>query len=83
MHGSRAIRGPSGSGRRRGDAVHASSPPVEASACEWQGEPIRFTVSAGLAARQPTEPLSAPWDRADRALYEAKRAGRNRVVLAT
>ena len=26
MHGSRAIRGPSGSGRRRGDPVHASSP---------------------------------------------------------
>ncbi len=43
-------------------------------------QPLRFTVSAGVALWQRGEPLEALFERADRALYQAKRKGRNRVV---
>ena len=46
------------------------------------GAPIRITVSAGIAVVMPDESLSPErlYGRADQALYEAKRAGRNQVV---
>jgi diguanylate cyclase (GGDEF)-like protein len=44
------------------------------------GRPITF--SAGLAARQPGELLADTIGRADKALYQAKSAGRDRVVTA-
>ena len=40
------------------------------------------TVSAGIAAWDGVEPPATLVGRADRALYEAKRAGRNRVISA-
>jgi len=46
------------------------------------GLPHRVTVSAGVASRAPEEPISQLVARADLALYAAKLAGRNRVVLA-
>ena len=49
----------------------------------WRGQPVRVTVSIGLAlatdAEESPEQLS---ERADRALYQAKQNGRNRVVVA-
>lgn len=50
--------------------------------CSHEGEPISTTVSVGVALREPGESVLAAIKRADRAVYEAKRAGRNRWRLA-
>lgn len=47
--------------------------------CE-DGDPIRFTISVGLARLAPAEDTSRLLARADQALYRAKNTGRNRVV---
>ena len=53
---------------------------------QWQvrlvADPVRFTVSAGLAQHVPGETIEHTLDRADQALYTAKALGRNRVAVA-
>jgi diguanylate cyclase (GGDEF)-like protein len=50
---------------------------------EFDGQAIAITASAGVAEWQPPdETLASLIERADRALYEAKRTGRDRAVLA-
>lgn len=44
--------------------------------------PIGVTCSLGVAGWTGAEPAATLFERADRALYEAKRAGRNRIVAA-
>lgn len=46
------------------------------------GQPLAVTFSAGVTSRATCEPQSTVISRADEALYEAKRAGKNRVVAA-
>jgi len=41
-----------------------------------------ITISAGFAERRPAERPISLMDRADTALYESKRSGRNRVSKA-
>ncbi len=48
---------------------------------QGKGERIPVTASVGLASMQPDESVEQLMDRADRAMYAAKFAGRNRVAL--
>ena len=45
-------------------------------------EKVLITFSAGVAVRQPGEARDALIERADQAMYQAKRAGKNRVTAA-
>ncbi|MDR5818293.1 diguanylate cyclase [Caballeronia sp. LZ033] len=48
----------------------------------WRVKPIPFTVSIGVVTREPGESdVDALMRRADRALYQAKERGRNRVEV--
>ncbi|WP_102958297.1 PleD family two-component system response regulator [Mangrovicella endophytica] len=54
---------------------------VAGSIFEIAGEPLVVTVSVGVATfRGPTDDAAGLLKRADQALYEAKRSGRNRVM---
>lgn len=44
------------------------------------GQPIAFTMSAGIAEYSAGDTTRSVLQRADEALYEAKRAGKNRVI---
>jgi diguanylate cyclase (GGDEF)-like protein len=48
--------------------------------CDEAGEPIPVTASVGIATWRPAESLETLVDRADRAMYASKAAGRNRVT---
>jgi diguanylate cyclase len=47
-----------------------------------EGKEVFVTFSAGVTAWQPGETLQAALERADEALYEAKRTGKNRTCTA-
>lgn len=47
-----------------------------------EDKPIQISASIGVAHRQNNEPFAATLKRADAAMYAAKRAGRNRSVVA-
>lgn len=53
---------------------------VAASPIELAGEPLPLTLSAGVAEHRAERTLDATLAAADRALYRAKEAGRNRVM---
>jgi len=58
---------------------------ADASFPAGDGEPLRVTMSFGVAGFDPASPESAEslLERADRALYQSKEAGRDRVTLAS
>lgn len=55
---------------------------VAATPMHYNGHSIGITISAGVAVLQPGDSIEHWLAVADRALYEAKHAGRNRSVLA-
>ena len=55
---------------------------VEDAVVDWQGEPLRFTISIGLAALRDGDGPDKLLARADKALYRAKHEGRNRICAA-
>lgn len=57
---------------------------IEALAIETpDGPTIQITASLGVAIVRPHERLNSLVDRADKAMYQAKISGRNRVVIAS
>jgi len=61
------------------DQLRAS---VEALRFHVRGTPVRVTVSCGLTELRATDPVGAAFDRADAALYRAKRNGKNLCIAA-
>lgn len=55
---------------------------IEAIPCHFQGKPVPLTMSFGVASLEAGESMVQLFDRADKALYEAKDKGRNRVTKA-
>jgi diguanylate cyclase len=53
---------------------------IEAAAFRHHGEPVKVTISSGLTEFRPGDTPTAVYERADRALYQAKQQGRNRCV---
>jgi diguanylate cyclase len=47
-----------------------------------KGKPVPLTLSGGVAAVHEGEAPDAAFERADQALYQAKREGKNRIILA-
>ena len=66
-----------------GDVAERGMAAVRHLEVPWEGleEPIRITVSMGIARLRPGETAAAWVERADRALYAAKDAGRDRIEL--
>jgi diguanylate cyclase (GGDEF)-like protein len=64
--------------------LHRLLQDIAASAFEYEvlgrKEKVRFTVSCGVAELMPGETGDDLLKRADEALYDAKRKGRNRIV---
>ncbi len=61
------------------DQLRAS---VEALRFHVRGTPVRVTVSCGITELRATDPAGAAFDRADAALYRAKRSGKNLCIAA-
>lgn len=55
---------------------------VENSGFHFKGAPVQITISAGIAEFVKGDSPSTVFERADKALYEAKQNGRNQVVVA-
>lgn len=49
---------------------------------QWQDQPLAMTFSAGVCQWRPDEPLETCIERADAAMYEGKRRGKNCTVAA-
>ncbi|QRE76530.1 GGDEF domain-containing protein [Methylobacterium aquaticum] len=72
---------PHGSRERAAASAEALRSAVARMRVEVEGATLSFTVSAGLAVAEAGADVDALLRQADRALYEAKHGGRDRVVV--
>ncbi len=56
---------------------------VETRPFHFQNKPVPITISGGVAQRLPGEDIEIWLDRADAALYESKRNGRNKITACS
>jgi diguanylate cyclase len=54
---------------------------IEAAAFRHHGEPVKVTMSSGLTEFRAGDTPTTVYERADRAMYQAKEQGRNRCVV--
>ena len=55
---------------------------IEKCSFHYRGEDVRVTASCGLSSFSQGDKVDQIFERADKALYEAKKNGRNRCVLS-
>ena len=70
-------------GTRLADAaqlIEAIRTTIAALGFHFRGTPVTITISSGVTAFRPEDTSGAAFDRADKALYQAKENGRNRCV---
>lgn len=57
---------------------------IEAQTFTFEGKQIPVTISAGVALKSPKDTSwEHCWDRADKALYQSKHSGRNKVTVSS
>lgn len=62
-------------------AVEKIRQAVAQSPFNFRGDPVQITLSLGLTQVRPDDVIDNLFDRADKALYKAKRLGRNRIEV--
>ncbi len=69
---------------RRGAAILAENirKKIQSVACQFEDKTIKATVSMGVASLTSRDQYTGLFARADQALYDAKRQGRNCVKVA-
>jgi diguanylate cyclase (GGDEF)-like protein len=72
---------PTANRRRARDIAERIRRQVEHQCARVNGDPVAMTVSIGVAEAGPDDTAASLIDRADQAMYAAKSAGRNRVVV--
>ncbi len=55
---------------------------VESHPFNFNGQPIKVTISIGVSEKKENDTWDNLYDRADKALYSSKQGGRNRVTVA-
>ena len=55
---------------------------IAASSFHFKGEPVQLTLSAGITETRTGDDVETIYERADKAMYKAKNAGRNCQFVA-
>ena len=56
---------------------------IAESSFHFKGEPVQVTLSAGITETRPNDNVESIYERADEALYKAKKSGRNCQFIAS
>ncbi len=67
---------------RADQAIAKMRAAIAESSFHFKGEPVQITLSAGITETRPGDDAESIYERADQALYKAKRGGRNCQFIA-